>query len=184
MEIATTERYTPMAQDTKDGALRFIKHSKLDWNYGCIPRTWENPREEHDGFGGDNDPLDVVELSGRPLERGAVIPIKVWTEKGGLFFFYFFFLPSSLVNLRLGGWGGVESRSGRCLGHSRLFKYRASARQVLGVLGLIDEGECDYKVLAVDARDPRAHLVTDVRTVCFLMALFGRWSYGRRCWVL
>lgn len=52
---------------------------------------------------GDDDPLDVVEISGQPLPVGAVIPVRP-----------------------------------------------------LGLLGLIDEGACDYKIVAVDARLPGA----------------------------
>jgi inorganic pyrophosphatase len=52
---------------------------KKPWNYGAIPQTWENPNEidEHTGYPGDSDPLDVVDLSNKKLETGSVVPVKV-----------------------------------------------------------------------------------------------------------
>ena len=49
------------------------------WNYGAIPQTWENPnfKDEHTGYPGDSDPLDVVDLSSSRLETGSVVPVKV-----------------------------------------------------------------------------------------------------------
>ena len=35
------------------------------WNYGAIPQTWENPKhiDPDTKEGGDNDPIDVCEVS-------------------------------------------------------------------------------------------------------------------------
>lgn len=79
MEIATKEEHNPIKQDSKDGKLRVIKYGKFPFNYGAIPQTWENPNEKHEATGlqGDNDPIDVVELSPGPLSEGGVIPLKV-----------------------------------------------------------------------------------------------------------
>ncbi|KAL6067113.1 Inorganic pyrophosphatase [Balamuthia mandrillaris] len=79
MEIATDEKWNPIKQDTKNGQLRYIKHGKIKYNYGCLPQTWEDPEELHPTIQlpGDNDPLDVVELGSAPANRGQVLQVKV-----------------------------------------------------------------------------------------------------------
>lgn len=79
MEVATDEDYTPIKQDTKKGALRFFKYGDMPFNYGCIPQTWEDPNVKHaaTGYVGDNDPVDVVEISNEPMTMAAVEPVKV-----------------------------------------------------------------------------------------------------------
>jgi inorganic pyrophosphatase len=71
-----------------------------------LPQTWENPEVKlaDTEIGGDNDPLDVVELSDDALPLGAVVPVRV-----------------------------------------------------VGALGLIDEGELDWKLLAIANDHPLAH---------------------------
>jgi inorganic pyrophosphatase len=80
MEIDTAAAHNPIVQDRKNGALRHY-HGPLYWNYGCIAQTWEDPGvnggAEVGGAGGDNDPLDVVEIGGATVEMGAVVPVKV-----------------------------------------------------------------------------------------------------------
>ncbi len=48
------------------------------FNYGFLPQTWEDPDLVHPeaGAGGDNDPLDVVELGMRAWPVGSVIRVK------------------------------------------------------------------------------------------------------------
>jgi inorganic pyrophosphatase len=79
MEIATREAYNPIKQDTRNGELRDYKHGDMMFNYGALPQTWEDP--EHitadTGYGGDNDPIDVLEIGTRQLKRGEVIKVKV-----------------------------------------------------------------------------------------------------------
>ena len=46
------------------------------FNYGCLPRTWEDPAFIHpdlsnEGVGGDNDPLDVCEIGLRQIQVNA-----------------------------------------------------------------------------------------------------------------
>jgi inorganic pyrophosphatase len=77
MEIATDEEFNPIKQDTKRGVLRYFKAGNIPFNYGCLPRTWEKPSELHAGFPGDNDPVDLVELSREPIATGTVLPVKV-----------------------------------------------------------------------------------------------------------
>lgn len=39
--------------------------------------------------------------------------------------------------------------------------------KVIGILGLIDEGETDWKLIAIDVRDPLANEVTNDRLLLF-----------------
>ena len=49
------------------------------FNYGCFPRTWEDPDhvDPDTGFPGDNDPLDVCEIGLRIVATGDVRQVKV-----------------------------------------------------------------------------------------------------------
>jgi len=78
-EVATKEVNNPIKQDVKKGKLRFFTYGDIPFNYGCFPQTWEDPTSVHHGTGfpGDNDPLDVVEISPTPLQTGSVIRVKV-----------------------------------------------------------------------------------------------------------
>lgn len=45
MEVATDEPSTPIKQDTKKGKLRFYPYN-INWNYGLLPQTWEDPKHK------------------------------------------------------------------------------------------------------------------------------------------
>ncbi|EFC35833.1 predicted protein [Naegleria gruberi] len=97
MEVNTKEQFNPIIQDEKKGKLREFTY-RLDaggipFNYGMLPQTWEDPKKLiHVPFGqvkdgvyqptvavqGDNDPIDVVEISDVALEMGEVYKIKVF----------------------------------------------------------------------------------------------------------
>ena len=68
MEVSTKEPHNPIAQDIKKGKLRHFTYGSIPFNYGCLPQTWEDPTVVHPDTQclGDNDPLDVVELSPTP----------------------------------------------------------------------------------------------------------------------
>ena len=72
-EVATTEGATPIKQDEKKGVLREFKKGDIFFNYGCFPRTWEDPRHvsPDTGYPGDNDPLDVCACL-RPAHGSAI----------------------------------------------------------------------------------------------------------------
>lgn len=110
MEIAGEEEFNPIKQDVKKGKPRFYHFDSLV-NYGCLPQTWEDPNhvDATTKYGGDNDPIDVVEIGSQVAGIGEVYPVKV-----------------------------------------------------LGVLGMIDDGETDWKVIAINVKDPLAELVNDV----------------------
>lgn len=80
MEVDTKAPKNPIVQDTKKGKLRYY-HGPIFWNYGCAPRTWEDPNiagpAECGGVMGDNDPLDLVEIGSSSLSMGSVTPVKV-----------------------------------------------------------------------------------------------------------
>ena len=79
MEIDTKSEHNPIVQDRKNGELRHY-HGPLYWNYGCIARTWEDPNVRGDAnvgnAGGDNDPLDVVEIGSATIGMGDVVGVK------------------------------------------------------------------------------------------------------------
>ncbi|XP_075520793.1 soluble inorganic pyrophosphatase 6, chloroplastic [Primulina tabacum] len=114
MEIATDEVFTPIKQDTKKGKLRYYPYN-INWNYGLLPQTWEDPAFANldvEGAFGDNDPVDVVEIGQSQAKIGQVLKVKP-----------------------------------------------------LAALAMIDEGELDWKIVAISLDDPRASLVNDVDDV-------------------
>ena len=48
---AQDEEGTPIKQDTKKGKLRFYPYN-IDWNYGLLPQTWEDPAHKAEDIGG------------------------------------------------------------------------------------------------------------------------------------
>lgn len=114
-EIATDEPGNFIKQDEKKGVLREFKKGDIFFNYGCLPRTWEDPTFVHpdaEGCRGDNDPVDVCEIGARIVKTGDIRPVKV-----------------------------------------------------LGILCMIDEGEADWKVVAIDAEDKWAPFLNDIGDV-------------------
>ena len=45
------EEHTPIKQDIKKGELREYPYN-INWNYGMLPRTWENPEHRNEELGG------------------------------------------------------------------------------------------------------------------------------------
>ena len=78
VECATREPFNPLKLDSKNGAVRTYSHGDMLFNYGFLPQTWEDPEHVHPdtGAGGDNDPLDVVELGMRAWPVGTVLRVK------------------------------------------------------------------------------------------------------------
>nr|AIW47217.1 inorganic pyrophosphatase [Mastigamoeba balamuthi] len=112
MEICTSEMHNPIKQDEKKGVPRHVRHlGGVLHHYGALPQTWEDPSQamHTTGLPGDDDPIDIIDVSQLPAKRGDVYTVKP-----------------------------------------------------LGVLGLIDEGETDWKVIAVNTEDPEAPKLDDV----------------------
>jgi len=79
MEVQKERQGNPIKQDVNnDGSPRYYTYGTPFFNYGLIPQTWEDPSViSVAGNGGDNDPLDVMELGGVPLQMGSITPCRV-----------------------------------------------------------------------------------------------------------
>jgi len=82
MEVQKAVDGNPISQDTNsDGSPRYYTYGTPFFNYGLIPQTWEDPDvKSAEGNGGDNDPIDVMELGSEPLPMGSVTPCRVLGE--------------------------------------------------------------------------------------------------------
>lgn len=84
METETTMQHNPIVQDQKKdkktGELK-LRHYAIEppFNYGMVPQTWENAQETDRVTGciGDNDPLDIVDLSSRNMPMFTFPQLKV-----------------------------------------------------------------------------------------------------------
>ena len=77
-EMCPTEATNPIKQDEKKGKPRFY-NIDIKWNYGALPQTWEQPEHEWkglEGYAGDDDPVDVVDISSNTVPTGSVIRCK------------------------------------------------------------------------------------------------------------
>jgi len=78
LEVQKKVPHNPIMQDTKKGKLRYYTYGPTFFNYGMLPRTWEDPSKKgFNGTVGDNDPLDVMEVGSRPFKVGEVRQVKV-----------------------------------------------------------------------------------------------------------
>lgn len=113
MEINKKEKFNPIAQDIKDGKLRYIA-MKYPAHYGAIPQTWENPEyiDTHTNTKGDNDPIDVYDISSIPAVTGDIVQVKI-----------------------------------------------------LGIFAMIDNGETDWKIVAINIKDSDAHKYNDINDI-------------------
>uniref|UniRef100_A0A673HPW7 inorganic diphosphatase n=1 Tax=Sinocyclocheilus rhinocerous TaxID=307959 RepID=A0A673HPW7_9TELE len=86
MEVnSNKEPLNPIKQAVKKGKLRYVAnifpHKGYICNYGALPQTWEDPShtDEETMCCGDNDPIDVCEISSKVCATGQVIQVKVRT---------------------------------------------------------------------------------------------------------
>ena len=78
LEVQKKVAHNPIMQDTKKGKLRYYTYGPTFFNYGMLPRTWEDPAKKgFNGTVGDNDPLDVMEVGSKPFKVGEVRQVKV-----------------------------------------------------------------------------------------------------------
>jgi len=115
MEIKWKEPLHPFQQDVyDDGTLREYKCEAIPFNYGALPQTWENPKtiHKHSYCGGDDDPLDVIDIGKAVAKTGLVYKVKP-----------------------------------------------------LGILGMIDQHETDWKVIAINTCDPLVKHLHDIEDV-------------------
>ncbi|MFS7920687.1 putative inorganic diphosphatase [Helianthus anomalus] len=123
VQMVENESYIFIAASTRPvQRTGYTYYYNINWNYGLLPQTWEDPsfaNPEVDGAFGDNDPckLDVVEIGEKRGNVGELMKIKP-----------------------------------------------------LGCLAMIDEGELDWKIIAISLDDPKAALFNDVEKhfpVCY-----------------
>ncbi|KAJ0394035.1 hypothetical protein P43SY_011763 [Pythium insidiosum] len=80
MEVNKEEKHNPIMQDTTHHGTRGRNYlyGVPFFNYGLLPQTWEDPSvKDAKGNGGDNDPLDVIEVGTSQLPMGSVNSVKV-----------------------------------------------------------------------------------------------------------
>ena len=77
-EVCPTESTNPIKQDVKKGEPRYY-NIDIQWNYGAFPQTWEQPDHTWsglEGYAGDDDPVDIVDISSTPVAPGSIIVCK------------------------------------------------------------------------------------------------------------
>jgi 3'-phosphoadenosine 5'-phosphosulfate synthase len=79
MEVQKAKSGNVISQDTNsDGSSRYYTYGTPFFNYGLLSQTWEDPEvKSSTGYGGDNDPLDVIELGSESLLMGSITPCRV-----------------------------------------------------------------------------------------------------------
>lgn len=83
-EVCLSEEFNPIKQDTRKNrytSTKEIRHYARFplFNYGMLPQTWESPHKKDAklGLSGDNDPLDLLDLSSIPVTCGSLIEVKI-----------------------------------------------------------------------------------------------------------
>ena len=81
MEVNLREEFNPIAQDIKDGKLRYLP-IEPKFNYGMLPMTYEDPEQncQISNSPGDGDPIDIVDISVRnsdKVQTGSIVPVKL-----------------------------------------------------------------------------------------------------------
>ncbi|KHO00608.1 Inorganic pyrophosphatase [Metarhizium album ARSEF 1941] len=84
VETRRDEPLNPFFHDSRKNEPRFVEsiwpHKSYPFAYGSIPQTWENKnvRDNYTGFVGDNDPVDLLDISSiSPGYTGQVKQVKV-----------------------------------------------------------------------------------------------------------
>ena len=111
--------------------------------------SWEDPTFIHpdaENCRGDNDPLDVCEIGARICRPGVSISNFAYAPS-----------PCCLINI------GTDTFHVSSLPLQFIKGVRPV--KVLGILCMIDEGECDWKVVAIDAEDKWAPFLNDIDDV-------------------
>ncbi|KAH6874739.1 inorganic pyrophosphatase [Thelonectria olida] len=83
IETKRSEPLNPIFHDDKKKSPRFVysvwPHKSYPFHYGSIPQTWESPNFEHEltGLIGDNDPIDIFDISEKPAYTGQIKQVKI-----------------------------------------------------------------------------------------------------------
>lgn len=128
-ECATGELYNPIKQDTQHGKLRYYKHGDMMFNYGFFPQTWEDPDviPPDTKCPGDNDPIDCEFLMRAHSRQQTAADSQRLSPHP----FACLCTPACLSFARV----GVE------IGATQIRVGAIAAVKVLGLLGLIDDGQ-------------------------------------------
>lgn len=116
------EEKTPIKQDTKKGKLRHYPYN-INWNYGMLPQTWEDPAHKAEDIGGvavrpsthhiatvycrdatSGNQGDIRLLAGLYHALETMAPTRLWT--------YFKALDASLDDATMGStvhWNGWKA---------------------------------------------------------------------------
>lgn len=82
-EISKSDDFNPIKQDIKNKNVRFVKNlypfKGFQANYGAFPQTYEDPTkiDKYCNANGDNDPLDLIDISNKVKIVGEVYACKV-----------------------------------------------------------------------------------------------------------
>lgn len=78
LEISKEDFLNPIKHDIKKGEIRVIQ-MPYPAHYGAISQTFESPKviDKRTGTPGDNDPVDVFDISNINVKTGSVIKLKV-----------------------------------------------------------------------------------------------------------
>ncbi|KAK1239913.1 hypothetical protein MKX08_007355 [Trichoderma sp. CBMAI-0020] len=88
IETKRNRPLNPIYHDDKNGVPRYVAsiwpHRSYPFLYGSLPQTWENSNIKHNftGFPGDNDPMDVVDISA--IDPGYVGQVRTVKILGGM----------------------------------------------------------------------------------------------------
>lgn len=111
-------------------------HGPIFWNYGCLPQTWEDPNVKGD---------DQVLCNNFFEARGQVCFYRVQVN---------------------GAFGDNDPLDVVEVGSASLEMGSVTPIKPLGVLSMIDDGELDWKLIAINANDPKAAEINDVVLCC------------------
>ena len=191
LEVGDGEAHNPITHDVnKDGSVRYacvVGHGAVAWralielllprcarhyawpsivNYGMLAQTWEDPSHEFEGFFGRSFGLywrrvARVYDNERHMLQGTGILWMLWRSARSR-------VKSATCTQCVVHAGCVLSSGLRSANTWFVCQVR-----VLGILGLIDEGEMDWKVICVNASDPRASELPGPHAVVFTPRCLG-----------
>jgi inorganic pyrophosphatase len=78
-EVQPGEPYNRIVEDPVGSARLRAFGQSVPFNYGCFPQTYRDPEEidELHGAPGDDDPLDVLDVSGHSVGVGAIVECRI-----------------------------------------------------------------------------------------------------------
>ncbi|KAH6603790.1 inorganic pyrophosphatase [Trichoderma cornu-damae] len=88
IETKRDKPLNPIFHDDKNDVPRYVAsvwpHKSYPFLYGSLPQTWENSNVKHNftGYPGDNDPMDVVDISA--IDPGFVGQVRTVKILGGI----------------------------------------------------------------------------------------------------